>query len=330
MDLFPDIKDTEKALKYLSSAYGISSDEKAFSDIIKPLLDKICDETRLDENGNLLGFIKGKSDKTLMIDAHMDRIGLMVKDVTEDGKIFFTNVGGVDERILPYAEVIVCGKEEVTGFIQPEGDTYKIDDLYIRTERKDIKNLVSTGDKVILSSEYVKLCGNIVSGAAFDNRAGVLSVLKAISLLENNEHNIVILFSVQEELGLHGAYKDDIKPDACIVVDVTHGETKDTKGQTGVFPLGSGAVICRGPSLDFNLSSQLIALCIDNNIPYDIETASGSSGTTAWAFQTKDIPSALISIPLKYMHTNLETLDISDVDAVSHILKIIAEGGLKL
>ncbi len=329
---FPDLNDTEKALEYLSSAYGISSDEKTFSDILKPVLNELCDSTSIDKNGNLTGYIKGSSDKTIMFEAHMDRIGLVVTKVNDDGTLLFTNIGGVDERILPYAEVIICGKEEINGFVQPLSDEspLKIEDFCIRTERFDIKNLVSVGDKVVIASEFVKLCGDVVSGAAFDNRAGVLSILKAISALGNKEYNIVLLFTTEEELGLHGAYKDDVTPDACVVIDVTHGETRDTKGETGVFPLGAGAVICKGPSLDFNLSNQLVSICRNNNIPYDIETATGSSGTTAWAFQTKDVPSMLISIPLKYMHTNLETLELSDIEAVSKLLKIIAEGGIKL
>ncbi len=332
---FPDINNTEKTLEYLSSAYGISSDEQVFSNVLKPVLDRLCDSTSIDKNGNLTGYINGSSNKTIMFEAHMDRIGLTVTNICDDGTLSFTNLGGVDERILPYAEVIVCGKDMIDGFIQPLNDkkSFKIEDFCIRTERKDVKELVSVGDKVVLSTEFVKLCGTVVSGAAFDNRAGILAILKAISGIKNNKYNkynIVVLFSTQEELGLHGAYKYESKPDACVVIDVTHGETRDTKGETGVFPLGAGAVICKGPSLDFNLANQLVSICKDNNIPYDIETATGSSGTTAWVFQTKDIPSMLVSIPLKYMHTNLETLDLSDIESVSKLLNIIAEGGIKV
>ncbi len=341
MTNFPDVNNTEEALKFLSSAEGVSSTENLFCDIIKPYLDSVCDNTDIDKNGNITGFIKADTPdaKTLMFEAHMDRIGLMITDIRENGCLLFTNIGGVDERILPYAEVTVCGKEKLTGIIYP----YKYDDekLDIKSfqidtghKKEDIEKLVSIGDVVLLSSDFVKLCGKTVSGAAFDNRAGIASVLQAISNIDRSKlkYNICVMFSVEEEVGLHGAFTSDYEPDAVIVIDVTHGETRDTKGEVGVFPLGCGAVICRGPSLDYDYTNQLISLCKDNDIPYDIEIATGSSGTTAWAFQTQScgIPSILVSIPLKYMHTNLETLDLDDIESVSRLLSISAEGGLKL
>ena len=147
-------------------------------------------------------------------------------------------------------------------------------------------------------------------------------------------YNIEVVFSTQEELGLHGAFAG-IEPgaaEAAIAVDVTHGMTPDSKEEAGVFPLGSGAVICRGPNLHYDYTRQLIKTAEEKSIPYEIEVASGGSGTTAWAIQTigNGIPVMLISIPLRYMHTNVETLKLSDVKAVSDLIFEAVSGGVKL
>lgn len=336
---------TENLLKELTIIDGISSDEKNIADKLIPYLNSICDTVDKDTHGNLIGYINTKKDnaKTIIFEAHMDRIGLMVTKICADGNLKFTSIGGVDERILVLSEVTVLGKERIDGIIIPEdsndtSNNYKIENLKIETglTEKEVKKSVKVGDLILINSEYTKLCNNVVSGGGFDNRAGIVSILKAVNQIDRNnlKYNIIILFTVQEELGLYGAYLagKNIDADAAIVVDVTHGETNDTKGFTGVFPLGCGAVICRGPNLHYTYTKQLIDASEKNNIPYRIEVASGSSGTNAWALQTSSngIPSMLISIPLRYMHTNVETLKIDDINAIADLLTVAAEGGVDI
>lgn len=336
---------TDNLLKELTAIDGISSDEKNIADKLKPYLASICDTVDKDAHGNLIGYINCKNDKakTIIFEAHMDRIGLMVTKICADGRLKFTNIGGVDERILALSEVTVLGNKHINGIIVPEdsndtSNNYKMESLKIETglTEEEVKKYVKVGDFILINSEYTKLCNNIVSGGGFDNRAGVVSILKAVNQIDRNnlKYNIIILFSVQEELGLYGAYLagKKIDADAAIVVDVTHGETNDTKGNTGVFPLGSGAVICRGPNLHYTYTKQLIDASEKNNIPYRIEVASGSSGTNAWALQTSSdgIPSMLISIPIRYMHTNVETLKIDDINAIADLLTVAAEGGVDI
>lgn len=336
---------TENLLKELTIIDGISSDEKNIADKLIPYLNSICDTVDKDTHGNLIGYINTKKDnaKTIIFEAHMDRIGLVVTKICADGRLNFTNIGGVDERILVLSEVTVLGKKHINGIIIPEdsndtSNNYKIENLKIETglTEEEVKTSVKVGDLILINSEYTKLCNNVVSGGGFDNRAGIVSILKAVNQIDRNnlKYNIIILFTVQEELGLYGAYLagKNIDADAAIVVDVTHGETNDTKGFTGVFPLGCGAVICRGPNLHYTYTKQLIDASEKNNIPYRIEVASGSSGTNAWALQTSSngIPSMLISIPLRYMHTNVETLKIDDINAIADLLTVAAEGGVDI
>lgn len=331
-------------LEELTSVGGISSNEEEAADFVVKKLKEVCDRVDTDKYGNVVGFLNSAfaDAKTLMFEAHMDRIGLMVSKICEDGSLKFTSIGGFDERVLPSAEVCIYGTEKIYGIIysveKNDDKNPKIEQLRIDTglSADEVKEKINIGDMIIVESVFSKLCNTQVSCAAMDNRSGIAAVLKALSNLDKEKlkYNLVILFSVQEELGLHGAYTaaENLSCDAAVVVDVTHGTTPDTKDETGVFSLGCGAVICRGPNFDYEYSRQLVKTAGRLCIPYAIEVASGPSGTSAWALQISGggIPSMLISIPLKYMHSNVEVLDTRDVDAVSALLVAAAEGGVSI
>lgn len=326
----------------LAKIHGISSEEYDTANFIIGLISDICDEIIVDKSGNVIGKITAEKDdaKTIMLEAHMDQIGLMISGIDDDGFLKFTCVGGVDERILPSSDVVIFGKEKIGGVIfsatNSKDKNPEIGDLRIDTglSAEKLNNLVKVGDLAVINGDFLCLNNTIYSGPAMDNRAGIAAVIDSVLNCHKSNYNIILFFSVQEELGLHGIYSglNDISPDLAIIVDVTHGETSDTKGNTGVFPLGCGAVICKGPNFDFNYSKNLISLAKENDIPYAIEVASGPSGTDAWAIQIADsgIPCTLISIPLKYMHTNIETFDVSDVIAVADIITAVLEGGISI
>ena len=130
---------------------------------------------------------------------------------------------------------------------------------------------------------------------------------------------------------MHGAYEgaEKFRPDAAIAVDVTHGLTPSVKREDGAFEMGSGAIICRGPNFHYGLTNKLIETAQRKSIPYSIEVAQGNSGTNAWAIQTAGdgVRTMLVSIPLKYMHTTVETLSVSDVDAVASLIFEFLLGG---
>ncbi|MEG2669227.1 MAG: M20/M25/M40 family metallo-hydrolase, partial [Oscillospiraceae bacterium] len=211
----------------------------------------------------------------------------------------------------------------------------KIEELFIDTgyTKKDIEKNIQIGSAVILKSAMKNMLNDKFFGSAMDNRAGIVAILNTLEKLQNKSINydIYIVFTSQEELGLRGAYTTtfEIMPDYAIAIDVTHGMTPDTKDEIGVFPLGSGAIICRGPNLHYDLTKKIIQIAKENNISHEIEVASGGSGTTAWAIQTvgNGVPVALISIPLRYMHTNVETLSLFDIESVSKLLNKILTGG---
>ena len=338
---------TEMILKELADCHSVSGFEYEFCQRLKEMMSPFCDEVRLNHFNSVICHRKSKKENSrkLMIEAHLDQIGLMVKEVDEMGHIKFLTVGGIDKRILPGAEVYINGKERVYGVIgskpphlKESADKEKMPDvseLLIDTgySKEEIEKRVSVGDSVVLKSSLDKMAGGNFCSLALDNRAGITAVIASAMETADTDMDIYYVFSSEEELGLHGAYSSarEIKPDLAIVVDVTHGMTNDSKDDAGVFRLGSGAIICKGPGINGELTDKIIETAEKNNIKYDIEVVSGHSGTNAWAVQKAygSCKTALISIPLKYMHTSVEMINIADVDAVSRLLKLISEEGFK-
>ena len=337
----------KEKLKELCSISGLSANESLIAKHLCNELTTLGMDAKIDCYGNVHGIKECgvPNSKTILLEAHLDQIGLMVSGIDENGYIKFVNLGGVDERILPGMKVKIQSKNPITGIIGSimpdkvkEEKNHKIDALRIDAgmTEEEARVKIKVGDWINIQGEVCELLGNKVSGPAMDNRSGVLSILLCLEKIRNVDidYNIHVLFSTQEELGLHGAYTGakSSSADAAIVVDVTHGTTPDTKEETGVFPLGCGAVICRGPNLHYEYSKQLIKLAKEKNIPYETEVASGGSGTTAWAMQIveKGIPVILVSIPLRYMHTNVETLQINDIEAVAELLYYSVKGGITL
>lgn len=346
-------------LNDLTSLFGVSGNEECVNEYLKSICSSFSDEFFSDNHGNLYVCInsKEKNAKTVLIDAHTDRIGLVVSEVKENGDIKFKTAGGIDSRILPYAKA-VFDAENISGIILPDSgsdscsalnetvnsDTKEnkktvlsSDDMHIYTgyTKEELKDKIFAGTRCIIQSDLKKLCGDKVCGGAMDNRAGIAAVIESAKKLDKDKlkYNVVLLFSTEEELGLHGAYAaKNTVPDIALVVDVTHGKTSDSEDQTGVFELGSGGIICRGPNLDNKLSLSLVKTAKDKNIPYDIEVASSHSGTNAWAYQIKNdgILTGMISIPLKYMHTNVEMLSLKDINSTSDLICAALEGGLEV
>lgn len=327
-------------LKELSNAGGISGFEYAVAPKVKKLLGKYCDEVTQDRAGNVTGMIyaENKEAPTVMIEAHMDGIGLMVKDITEHGFITFVPIGGIDPRILPSCEVVVCGKKELFGVIGAKPphlqtpDTAdkapKISDMAIDVglTEEDVRKYVSIGDMVYFKTDAASLpVKGAVSGKYLDDRAGIVSLLVCMEQLKGKKlpFHLAVLCAVQEEVGLRGAVMGTQKvlPAAALVVDVCHGTTPDS-GSESVFAPGSGTVLSLGPNIHPRLAEIARAAADRAGIKYSLDVDGGSTGTDAWAVQVSGsgVATLLLSIPLRYMHTTVETLDMDDVFATGQLL----------
>lgn len=331
----------EKIIEQLSNMRGISGFEYRINKEIENMFLTYCDSTEIDNLGNLIVFKKGKkSNKKIMLEAHMDEIGLIVSGIDEKGFISFVNIGGVDSRILPACEVIIHGKKDIKGIIgakpphlQSAGEadkSVKIKDMAIDTglSAEEVKNIVSIGDSITFEQSVGMLKNRNYSGKTLDDRAGVAAILEVFRRVNEIDADLYASISTQEEVGLRGAGVSafEIYPDMAIAVDVCHAVTPDNSKEA--FEAGSGTVITIGPNIHPKMADKLFEISKKYDIKTNTEVASGDTGTDAWAIQvTKNgIPTALLSIPLKYMHTCVETMSLKDFDAtVSLIERFVKE-----
>lgn len=332
-----DLKETlirliEPAIPSGSEFYNNNSIKEAFFEH--------CDDVKCDKLGNIIGLKRGlSSDYKIMLAAHMDEIGLMVKYIDDKGFIRFTFVGGVDRRILPTQEVIIHGRKNIPGIIgnkpphiqEPEErkKTVKVEDMFIDTglAAQDVQKYINIGDFITFKRKPVELLNNCFSSNALDDRAGIAVMLSTLEELTKLKHDIDIytVATVQEEVGLRGAIVSSygICPDIGIAIDVCHGNMPDTP-EYDTQKLGLGPALDLGPNIHPKLYERLKQIAEDYKIPYQLNPEPSSTGTDAWAIQiTKEgIPTALVSIPLRYMHTTVETLCMDDIKMSGRLLAL--------
>lgn len=324
------LKENIKKLSCLNAVSGFEA--RLHSDLI-PLFEKVADEVKTDALGNIIAIKKGTKKGKVMIEAHMDEIGLMVTKIDDMGFLYFTNIGGIDARILPATKVKVHGKKTVTGIIgaKPphllganEADkTIPADKLFIDIgfSKDEAEKIVSVGDFVTFYPNPVSLGKKCLASKCFDDRACIAILLDILEKLKTKKlpFDLYVVCMVQEEVGRRGAVCAawDINPDFAIAIDVCHATTLDAK--EGTFKAGSGTVITKGPNLHPELTKNIIKCLEDNKIKFSIEACGGDTGTDAWVIQTakEGIPTSLFSVPLKYMHTPNEVLNIDDAKATS-------------
>lgn len=332
-----NIKET---LFALSDCDAIGSIDDA-ARLAEKLLGEVCETKR--NNLTVIGFLKGKSDYTLMLDAHIDQIGMVVTNIDDNGFLTVSNSGGIDIRALPSRRVCVHGKEKVTAVFcatpphlsSGEKEYKDISDIKLDTALgKVAKELISVGDYVTFCTQPKELLGSRVSGRSFDNRAGVACLIETARRLKGKElpFNIAFVLSDGEELGLRGTrtatYK--VNPNEAIVLDVSFGDGIGiSEKECG--KLGEGGMIGLSPCLDRKISHKLIKLAKENNIPYQTEVMGRSTGTNAdmVGITREGVRTCTLSIPLRNMHTDAEIVDILDMDNVCRLLEeYILSGGV--
>jgi endoglucanase len=325
--------DTKEILFALSRAAGPAGFENAAAQLAAELLMPLADEVRTDRLGNVLAWVRSKKtgDKpVVLLDAHLDEVGVMVTG-EEEGFLTFRTLGGVDPRILPACEfrlltkpatpaVIACKPPHV--LTEGENDkAQKTEDLYLDTGGIP----VLAGTPGVYMREPVSM-GVLVSGKAFDDRAGFAAILKALELIDREALNadLVVCGSAQEELGCRGAMAAGYgtRPDYAIAVDVTYGSSPDAPALE-THKLGGGVCINRGPDCNRALTQKLFELAKAKDIPHQTEVTCGMSHTNATEYQTvrEGVCTAVLSVPLRYMHTPAETLHMEDIESCAKLIK---------
>lgn len=331
-------------LQKLSEAHGVSGYEHAIREMVIAEFKPYADEITVTPMGSVIALKRGASPSTslrmgkVLIEGHMDEIGLMVTDI-EKGFLRFTQVGGFDVRVLPSQEVIVHGKQKLRGIIgarpphvltaEEREKVLPMRDLWIDVGLPEarVRELVQVGDWITYARELIELKNNLVAGKSLDDRAAVVSVVEALKSLATMKHawDVYAVANVQEEVGLKGAQTSAfrINPDVAIAIDVSHAEQPNTP-EIGTVPLGGGMGIALGPNIHPLVYEKLTEVARANEIAFKVLAESGATGTDAWAMQVvrEGIPTGLIDIPLRYMHTSVETISITDVERIGRLLAL--------
>ena len=326
--------------KSLLSVPGLSGYESPVTSLIEAEWRPLVSEISLSRLGSVHGLKRGAGGgprPSIMLAAHMDAIGLMVTRV-EDGLLRITSIGGVDPRILPGQAVIVhTAKEDLPGVIViPPGagdGTVEIAHLFVDVGLlpSKVTSLVRVGDLVSFGTEAVELSGEIVSGHSIDNRASVTAVTLCLQELGARSHtwDVWATATVQEEINLAGSATSafQLRPDLAIAIDTTFAKGPGANDwQT--FPLGEGPTFGHGPNIHPYLFKQFKELAEQLEIPYATEILHKSSGTDGMAMQVtaEGIPTFVLSIPIRYMHTPVEMVTLKDIRRVGRLLAEFVAG----
>lgn len=328
-----------KDLLFSLSDADCAGSESDAADIAEKLLSQFCETER--RGNTVIGNLRGEG-KTLLLDAHIDEIAMTVTDIDQSGFLTVAPCGGIDLRTLTACPVTVHGKHKIPavfcstpphlgGESKNTGDIsqLRIDSL-LGAEAAEI---ISLGDMVTFRTHPAELLNGRVTGKAFDNRACVSCLIELAARLSGKKLpvNTVFLFSDQEELGIRGAKTAafELFPDEAISLDTSFGDGPDVSPyECG--KLGDGPMIGISPVLNTVISQKLKETAENEKIKYQIEVMGGRTGTTADAISVtrSGIPTGLLSIPIRNMHSPAEVLDLKDLSAACDLLeKYILSGG---
>ena len=337
--------DTKQILRQLCEADGISGEENSAAQTALKMLKEFDENAYIDSFHSVIGYIGEKDGKkpTLLLDAHIDEIGLIVTFIDDDGFIKVGQCGGIDRRLLLAQTVTVQGKEKIKGVISTlpphvsadAKTAAKTEDIAIDTgfSKEELLARVSLGDKIVFDSGFSELPNDRVSCKAIDDRSGVAAILYALGLVKGKEcaFNLAVQFSSQEELGGTGATiaAYNSAPDFAIAVDVSFAATPDAKPHL-CGKMGQGVMIGYAPSLDKEMSARMTELAKKAEISYQTEVMSGKTGTNADEITVtrNGVRSVTLSIPEKYMHTPVETVQISDIENTGRLIAEFILGGM--
>ncbi|MBS4536260.1 M42 family metallopeptidase [Clostridium sp. D2Q-14] len=316
-------------LKSLVRTFSPSGNEERIRNLIVNEIKDYVDEMEIDTLGNLIARKKGLG-KRIMIAGHMDQIGLMITDIDKDGFLRFTNVGGISPLLSIQQRVIF--DNGIVGIISNEKiddkNKLKLEHLYIdigAKDKKEAEDKINIGDVCVYLNEYYVDESRITSGC-LDDRIGCYVMIETLKSLKDTNNDLYFVFTVQEELGIRGAktsaYK--INPDVGIAIDVT--KTGDTpKAERFAVGLGKGTaikVMDKSVIVHPKVKDIMVDTAQKNNIKYQMEVLEhGGTDSGAIHLTREGVPSGVISIPTRYIHSSNETIYKEDVENSIVLLK---------
>ena len=337
-------------LKKLCETPGISGYESLVRTVVKEELEGLCDKVETDCLGSVIAFKKAVTDdqetkkKKIMLAAHMDQIGFLVKSIDSKGYIRFARVGGFDPKTLVAQRVIVHGKKDLVGVIgskpihvleeveKKKAPDFK--DFYIDVGlgKKEVEDLIQPGDSITFDRDFIRMNDKMVTSLALDNRVGVYVIIEALRRVKNNQVDIYAVATSQEEVGLRGATTSSyaIEPDIGIALDVTIAmDTPGIKEEEKGCELGKGtaiAVMNSSMIAHRGLCNYLKELADENKINYQMDIME-RGGTDAGSIQKArcGVITGGISIPSRYIHSVVEMCHIDDIEATIQLLVCFLE-----
>jgi len=330
-----------KLLKETTQVPGAPGFEYRIRNFIKQNVKELVDNVRIDAMGNLIAFRKGKSDKKLLISAHMDEISFVVTHIDEDGYIKFKTLGGFDPKTLTAQRVFIHGKEDIIGvmgtkpihIMTPEERKKipQIDDYYIDTglDKKEVELLVEIGNPITRERSFIEM-GGMVNSKSLDNRICCYQMIETLNQLKDKElpMDVYAVFTVQEEIGLRGAtaVASGVNPDYVINLDVTlacdvpgsmpHERITDL-GKGAAIKVLDGATVC-----DYRMVSFMKEVANKNSIPFQLEVLPKGGTDTAGLQRHANGGSVAggISIPCRYLHQVIEMASKKDLEGGINLL----------
>ena len=336
-------KESFDFLKKLMNTISPSGFEEEAMRIWQDRTKRFADEVKTDILGNSIAVLKKSGNPKIMLAGHIDEVGYMVKYINKEGYIYFSIIGGIDLHLVPGQRVWIKTKtDKVLGVIgkkpvhlleeEEKKKVAKIEELWIDIGAKceeEAKTILNIGDPVVPAVGLETLNNDIVVGRGFDDKAGAFVISETLKILSQRrpKSSLYGVATVQEEIGLRGARVSayGISPDIGIAIDVTFATDFPSmdKKKVGDIKIGEGPVIARGPNINPKVFDFLVEVAKKEKIPYQVEGIPKATGTDANVIQlTKTgVATGLVSIPTRYMHTQVELLSLKDLENTSRLLK---------
>lgn len=334
-------------LTNLLDARSPSGFEDEARSVVQTHLEPVVDKFAVDALGNCLATLNNKGNPTLMLAGHIDELGLIIKYVDDKGYLFFDVIGGHDRSLISGRRVSILGRKGVIKgvvgkralhLMTPE-ERKKVPLLHQMwidigaKNKKDALSVITIGDPAVYDQSFELIRGSVATARAFDNKTGAYAVnetLKRLAGKHKPHAKIVAVSTSQEEIGVRGAMTSahSVAPDVAIAVDVSHAtDHPDADNRKfGEFKLGGGPILSRGPNIHPAVFDRLLECAETENIAVQIEAEARPTGTDARAIQVArdGVPTGLVGIPLRYMHTPSEMIDLEDLENVVSLLVAFA------
>lgn len=333
-------------LKQLLLTPSPSGYEAPIQKVVREYVASFADTVTTDVHGNVIACKNPDAPLRLMLAGHCDQIGLLVTHIDESGFVYTQTIGGWDpiqlvgQRMVIWAEggpvpAVIARKPIHLLKDEERKQTVKQDDLWLdigAANKVEAAQIIRIGDPVTLELGYQEMRNNLANSPGMDNRTGLWVVMEGLrrAAEQNPMCGIYAVSTVQEEIGLRGAQTSafGIEPHVAIAVDVTHATDCPTidKRQQGDISLGKGPVIYRGPNMNPRVTSRLIDLCAERELPYQLAAIGRATpnDTNSIQISRAGVATGLVSIPNRYMHSAVETISLDDIDRAADLLAAFA------